>query len=213
MSGEEQLPRAEMRASHEDRDIIIDQLRVAAGDGRIDGEELDQRIEAAMTARTYGELDKLTKDLPASAQQAGVVRRSEAEASQNITISHGNTAKRGAWLVPRQLNVTVRHGNVVLDFTEAVFSGAREVEVVLDVRHANLRFLVPAGTVLDTSGLATRHANLGQPGLGAAASDAIRLTLSGQVEHTNLRVRRLSRFAQRRRERLAQRARQQSLPR
>lgn len=213
MSGEEQLPRAEMRASHEDRDIIIDQLRVAAGDGRIDGDELDQRIEAAMSARTYGELDKLTKDLPASAQQAGVVRRSEAEASQNITISHGNTAKRGAWLVPRQLNVTVRHGNVVLDFTEAVFSGAREVEVVLDVRHANLRFLVPAGTVLDTSGLATRHANLGQPGLGAAASDAIRLTLSGQVEHTNLRVRRLSRFAQRRRERLAQRARQQSLPR
>jgi len=213
MSGEEQLPRAEMRASHEDRDIIVDQLRVAAGDGRIDGEELDQRIEAAMSARTYGELDKLTKDLPASAQQAGVVRRSEAEASQNITISHGNTAKRGAWLVPRQLNVTVRHGNVVLDFTEAVFSGAREVEVVLDVRHANLRFLVPAGTVLDTSGLATRHANLGQPGLGAAASDAIRLTLSGQVEHTNLRVRRLSRFAQRRRERLAQRARQQSLPR
>jgi len=213
MSGEEQLPRAEMRASHEDRDIIIDQLRVAAGDGRIDGEELDQRIEAAMSARTYGELDKLTKDLPASAQQAGVVRRSEAEASQNITISHGNTAKRGAWLVPRQLNVTVRHGNVVLDFTEAVFSGAREVEVVLDVRHANLRFLVPAGTVLDTSGLATRHANLGQPGLGAAASDVIRLTLSGQVEHTNLRVRRLSRFAQRRRERLAQRARQQSLPR
>jgi len=202
-----------MRASHEDRDIIIDQLRVAAGDGRIDGEELDQRIEAAMSARTYGELDKLTKDLPASAQQAGVVRRSEAEASQNITISHGNTAKRGAWLVPRQLNVTVRHGNVVLDFTEAVFSGAREVEVVLDVRHANLRFLVPAGTVLDTSGLATRHANLGQPGLGAAASDVIRLTLSGQVEHTNLRVRRLSRFAQRRRERLAQRARQQSLPR
>lgn len=213
MSGEEQLPRAEMRASHEDRDIIVDQLRLAAGDGRIDGDELDQRIEAAMTARTYGELDKLTKDLPASTQQAGVVRRTEAEASQNITISHGNTAKRGAWLVPRQLNVAVRHGNVVLDFTEAVFSGAREVEVVLDVRHANLRFLVPAGTVLDTSGLATRHANMRQPGLGAAAPDTIRLTLSGHAEHTNLRVRQLSRFAQRRQKRLAQRARQQSLPR
>ena len=213
MSGEEELPRAELRASHEDRDIIVDQLRVAAGDGRIDGDELDQRIEAAMSARTYGELDKLTKDLPPSTQQAGVARRTEAQASQNITISHGNTSKRGAWLVPRQLNVTVRHGNVLLDFTEAVFSGAREVEVVLDVRHANLRFLVPAGTVLDTSGLATRHANLGQPGLGPAAPDAIRLVVSGQAEHTNLRVRRLSRFAARRRERLAQRARQQSLPR
>ncbi|MEY9927945.1 hypothetical protein ABH926_002579 [Catenulispora sp. GP43] len=207
------VPRAEMRASHEDRDIIVDQLRVAAGDGRIDGDELDQRIEAAMSARTYGELDKLTKDLPRATQQAGLARRTEAQASQNITISHGNTHKRGAWLVPRQLNVTVRHGNVLLDFTEAVFSGAREVDMVLDVRHANLRILVPAGTVLDTSGLATRHANLGQPGLGPAAPDAIRLTLSGQAEHTNLRVRRLSRFAERRRERLAQRARQQSLPR
>jgi hypothetical protein len=212
MSGEEQLPRAEMRASHEDRDIIIDQLRVAAGDGRIDGDELDQRIEAAMSARTYGELDRLTKDLPPSTQQASLARRSEAEASQSITISHGNTAKRGAWLVPRQLIVTLRHGNVLLDFTEAVFSGPREVEVVLDVRHANLRCLVPAGTVLDTSGLATRHANIGQPSFGPAAPDAIRLTISGQAEHTNLRVRRLSRFAQRRRERLAQRARQQALP-
>ena len=206
MSGEEEaLPRAEMRASHEDRDVVVDQLRVAAGDGRIDGDELDQRIEAAMAARTYGELDRLIRDLPASAQQASPVRRAEAQASQNITISHGNTAKRGAWLVPRQLTVTVRHGNVVLDFTEAVFDGPREVEVVLDVRHANLRCLVPAGTVLDTSGLATRHANLGQPGFGPAAPDAIRLTISGRAEHANLRVRRLSRFAQRRRERLAQR--------
>ena len=151
MSGEEALSRAEMRASHEDRDIIIDQLRVAAGDGRIDGDELDQRIEAAMVARTYGELDRLIKDLPPSTQQASLARRSEAEASQSITISHGNTHKRGAWLVPRQLIITVRHGNVLLDFTEAVFSGPREVELVLDVRHGNLRILVPSGTALDSS--------------------------------------------------------------
>ena len=213
MSQNQQTPREELRASHEDRDIVIDQLRVAAGDGRIDGDELDQRIEAATNARTYGELDRLTKDLPPSTRQAGLARRSEAEASQSITVSHGNTAKRGAWLVPRQLTVTARHGNVLLDFTEAVFSGAREIEVVLDTRHANVRILVPAGTVLDASGLATRHTNLGRPGLGPAAPDAIRLTLSGEAAHTNLRVRRLSRFAERRRERLAQRARQQSLPR
>ena len=71
MSGElEPLARAEMRASHEDRDIIVDQLRVAAGDGRIDAEELDQRIEAALTARTYGELDRLINDLPSATRAA-----------------------------------------------------------------------------------------------------------------------------------------------
>ncbi|MEZ0114393.1 hypothetical protein ABH920_008427 [Catenulispora sp. EB89] len=205
MSGEEALSRAEMRASHEDRDIVVDRLRVAAGDGRIDGDELDQRIEAAMTARTYGELDKLIKDLPSSAQPVSPARRTEAEASQNITISHGNTHKLGAWLVPRRLNVAVRHGNVLLDFTQAVFSGAREVELALDLRHANLRIIVPPGTALDTSGLATRHANVGQPDLGPAGPEAIRLTISGQAEHTNLRVRRLSRFAERRRERRGER--------
>lgn len=192
-----------MRASHEDRDIIVDQLRVAAGDGRIDGDELDQRIEAAMNARTYGELDLLIKDLPPSTQQASLARRTEAEASQNITISHGNTHKRGAWLVPRQLFVTVRHGNILLDFTEAVFSGAREVEVALDVRHGNLRIIVPGGSVLDTSGLATRHANLPHRDLGPAEADSIRLTLTGNAAHANVRVRRLSGFAKRRRERRA----------
>ncbi|MBS2536106.1 DUF1707 domain-containing protein [Catenulispora sp. NF23] len=202
MSGEE-LSRAELRASHEDRDLVVDQLRVAAGDGRIDGDELDQRIEAAMSARTFGELDVLIKDLPASSQQAHPARRTEAEASQNIDISHGNTHKRGAWLVPRRLNIAVRHGNVLLDFTEAVFSGVREVEVVLDVRHGNLRFVVPSGTTLDTSGLTTRHANLGQPDLGPATPDAIRLVLSGRAEHANVRVRRLPRFMQRRRQRRA----------
>lgn len=207
MSGEEpkELPRAEMRASHEDRDIIVEQLRVAAGDGRIDGDELDQRIEAAMTARTYGELDRLIKDLPPSTRQAGLARRTEVEASQSITITHGNTHKRGTWLVPRQLNVTVRHGNVLLDFTEAVFGGVREVEVVLDVRHGNLRIVVPSGTQLDTSGLATAHANMRQPDLGPAAADSIRLTIGGQAAHANVRVRRLSRFEQRRRARRAQR--------
>ena len=206
MSGEEELARAEIRASHEDRDIIVDQLRVAAGDGRIDGDELDQRIEAAMTARTYGELDKLIKDLPPLTRQAGLARRTEAEASQAITISHGNSQKRGAWLVPRQLAVTVRHGNVLLDFTEAVFSGPREVEIALDLRHGNLRIIVPSGTALDTSALVARHANLGHPDLGPAGPDAIRLTIGGQAQHMNLRVRRLSRFAQRRRMRRAQRS-------
>jgi hypothetical protein len=205
MSGElEPLPRAEMRASHEDRDIIVDQLRVAAGDGRIDGDELDQRIEAAMSARTYGELDLLIKDLPPATRQASLAKRTEAEASQNITIAHGNTHKRGAWLVPRQLLVTVRHGNVVLDFTEAVFHGPREVEIVVDARHANVRMIVPDGSTVDASQLAIRHANVAERNLGPNGPDAVRLVLSGSAAHANVRVARLSGFMRRRRARRAQ---------
>jgi hypothetical protein len=46
----------EMRASHEDRDRAVDILRIAAGDGRLAADELDERLEAALTARTVGEL-------------------------------------------------------------------------------------------------------------------------------------------------------------
>jgi hypothetical protein len=200
MSGElESTARAELRASHEDRDIIVDQLRVAAGDGRIDAEELDQRIEAALNARTYGELDVLTKDLPPSTRAAGVARRSDVEESQSINVAHGNSHKRGAWLVPRKLLITVRHGNVVLDFTEAVFPGPREVEVVLDVRHGNVRMFVPDGSLADTSQVSARHANIAQRDLGSAGPEAVRLLLTGQVQHANVRVRRLSGFLRRRR--------------
>ncbi len=55
-----------LRVSHEDRDQVAEQLSVAAGDGRLTADELDQRLETALTARTYGELEVLLADLPAS---------------------------------------------------------------------------------------------------------------------------------------------------
>ena len=63
--GDELASQAGLRASHVDRDRTVELLRVAAGDGRLTAEELDQRLETALTARTYGELAALTTDLPA----------------------------------------------------------------------------------------------------------------------------------------------------
>src|SRR6516225_3320288 len=53
-----------LRVSHEDRDQIAELLRVAAGDGRLTAEELDERLELALTARTYDDLKALVADLP-----------------------------------------------------------------------------------------------------------------------------------------------------
>ena len=61
-----EVARSELRASYEDRDRVVELLRVSAGDGRLTADELDERLELAMTARTYGELAKLVADLPAS---------------------------------------------------------------------------------------------------------------------------------------------------
>ena len=55
-----------LRASDADRDAVIDRLRKAAGEGRLEPEELEQRVGYALRARTYGELERLLADLPGS---------------------------------------------------------------------------------------------------------------------------------------------------
>ncbi|MFE4720856.1 DUF1707 domain-containing protein, partial [Streptomyces sp. NPDC056728] len=54
MPGEMVPDRRELRASHEERDQAVERLTVAAGDGRLTADELDERLEAALTARTHG---------------------------------------------------------------------------------------------------------------------------------------------------------------
>src|SRR5215212_3846480 len=53
-----------LRASDADRESIVAQLREHGAAGRLDVEELEQRVGAAYAARTYGELRALLGDLP-----------------------------------------------------------------------------------------------------------------------------------------------------
>ena len=53
-----------MRASDADRDAVTERLREAAGEGRLEPDELEERIDRALRARTYGELARLVADLP-----------------------------------------------------------------------------------------------------------------------------------------------------
>jgi hypothetical protein len=57
--------RSVLRASDSDRENIAERLRHATGEGRLKAAELEERLERAFTARTYGELDSLVADLPA----------------------------------------------------------------------------------------------------------------------------------------------------
>jgi hypothetical protein len=56
--------RASIRASDADREHIAERLRKAAAEGRLLTEELEHRLTAAFSARTYGELEPLVADLP-----------------------------------------------------------------------------------------------------------------------------------------------------
>lgn len=56
----------DLRAGDSDRERVIDLLRSAHAEGRLDLLEFDERVESAWKARTYGELGRLTADLPAA---------------------------------------------------------------------------------------------------------------------------------------------------
>lgn len=59
------FPDPALRASDAERERTADQLREHCGAGRITAEELDERSDAAFSARTVGELRALLADLPA----------------------------------------------------------------------------------------------------------------------------------------------------
>jgi hypothetical protein len=55
-----------MRAADSDRQFVADRLRDALTEGRLDLGEYDERLQQTYAARTYGELDALLNDLPAT---------------------------------------------------------------------------------------------------------------------------------------------------
>ena len=65
-----------LRASDADRDRVIELLRAAVADGRLDPAEFDQRLDAALAARTVDALAPLTADLIAAPTRRLVARRS-----------------------------------------------------------------------------------------------------------------------------------------
>ena len=55
-----------LRASHADREQLLDVLKVAFVEGRLTRDEFDARAAQALASRTYAELTIITADLPAA---------------------------------------------------------------------------------------------------------------------------------------------------
>jgi hypothetical protein len=139
-----------LRASHADRDRVVDLLRVAAGDGRLTSDELDARLERALSARTYGELAVLTEDLPAV---PGAGPAADLKKVLRIERAGSNVRRDGSWVVPEQIELRVTAGNVVLDFTQAVIA-LPSLQVQALVRGGNLTLITRPGIVVNTDEVA-----------------------------------------------------------
>jgi hypothetical protein len=79
-----------LRASHADREQVIDMLKAAFVQDRLTKDEFDVRVGQAFTSRTYAELAALTADLPAGLTDAQPPRkpaRAKAQPPANTDIS------------------------------------------------------------------------------------------------------------------------------
>jgi hypothetical protein len=123
-----------LRISDEDRHKVADLLREAAGEGRIDFEELDERLEATYAAKTYADLVPITVDLPAHPVSRSVTPRAAGLPASRETERHfaimSGIERRGVWSVPEHLIVLALMGGANLDFREAQFPGREAVITV-----------------------------------------------------------------------------------
>ena len=185
-----------LRASHDDRDRAVEVLRVAAGDGRISADELDERVGAALTARTYGELAALTADLPAAPGSLPLAPGSPAGAPGGtakelvrIECDTGTVHRDGPWLVPKRLEVRLNLGTVTLDFTEAVLSWP-SLEIDADIQTGTLILVTGPGIFVGTDDLALQTSSVKVHPPSPEIPVRFRIDISGRVSMGTITARR-----------------------
>jgi hypothetical protein len=151
-------PADEARVADADRETVAERLRIAAGEGRIDLEELDERLGAAYRARTYGQLRVLVADLPV--HPAPIPHHDAVPEPETLVLktTAANLKQSGRWTVPRRITAESTTGFITIDFTQASCAH-REVTVEAVTRHGRIRLILPDGwtTRIDPSSTNTSH--------------------------------------------------------
>ena len=161
-------------ASHADRDRVVEVLRTAAGDGRLTADELDQRLEAALTARTLADLEPLLAGLTGAAA-AGVPDVAR------ITCGSGSAKRDRSWVVPRRLEIDLGSGSVRLDFRQAVIA-APELRIDARIASGSLNLITRPGIVVDADDLTVSSGSVKVvPPAGPGAQVELRVTVCGRV--------------------------------
>ncbi|TDC86562.1 DUF1707 domain-containing protein [Actinomadura sp. 7K507] len=107
-------PNPDVRASDADRDRVAESLRDHCGEGRITMDELHERLEAVYEAKTMGQLQEVTADLPEEdlyqlpvpATQAKSTESPVKAAARDLDVT-GNRTMWAAWAAVSGINFTI----------------------------------------------------------------------------------------------------------
>ena len=140
------------RASDSEREATVAHLREAAAEGRLDVEELVDRIDAAYTATTRAELEPLTADLP-EPNGAAYAAPAERRATSFVLSIFGGSDRAGRWRVAERVRVVNIFGGADLDLREATLA-APDVRLTVISVFGGSDVIVPEGINVELSSFA-----------------------------------------------------------
>lgn len=174
-----------LRASDQDRHQVAERLHAAAAEGRIDLDELGERLEVLYAARTYGELVPLTRDLPAPATGpavgASVARATSSGVvgpSTSIAVL-GSSDRSGEWTVPAQHTAFAMMGGVELDLTRARFAADRVTITAIAIM-GGIEITVPHDMEVEIDGFALMG-GFERKAAGSGTGSGPRLRITGMA--------------------------------
>ncbi|WP_075661939.1 DUF1707 SHOCT-like domain-containing protein [Streptomyces acidiscabies] len=184
---EEITATGKLRASHADRDHVVDVLRISAGDGRLTDAELDERIELALSARTMDDLTVLTADLPPVSTSSGTAV-AEVKDVLRIEQTFSKVERVGRWVVPRRLELATQWCDVTLDFTQAEITQPT-LHIDMAVYGKTLTLITRPGIVVDADALRVQHAKVKYRRRDDSTPTALRIELTGDKAFGRVMIR------------------------
>jgi hypothetical protein len=169
-----------MRLSDADRNLVVDQLNQAVGEGRLTLAEFEDRLRGVLAARTREDMAPFTADLPVTTTPDSLTLRSRA-----------SSLKRGGrWVVPRELVVEAQSSGIRLDLTEAQVASPT-VAVLVNLRSSSFTLVLPRGAsaTVDDVELTSSKARSKVPEAGG-----LHVVVRGQVRSSSVKVRYQRRF-------------------
>jgi hypothetical protein len=154
-----------VRASDHERDAVVQRVQHAFAEGRLDDAEFDERMRAALTARTHADLDVLLADLPAETTAPGPVPATAGRRPGRVAIALKSSVRRGGrWRVPDRYTTIVYKGSGWLDLRAAELNGP--VTTFLAVAYkSQVTILVPPSVRVEMTGFGvTQGADEEDPG-------------------------------------------------
>jgi hypothetical protein len=173
-----------LRVSDAERAEVGQLLERAVGAGMLTLDEYTERVDAALAARTRGELNAVLADLPLGAPRSPLVRREP----EKLRGWMSSIVRRGQWTVAPALHLSTRMCSTTLDFTSAVLT-VPVVHIVIDDYCSSTTFIVPANATADLNGVDAFAGSATVKVHTSPPSDRLHLVVRGKVWFGSVTVR------------------------